>query len=122
MGWSPHHPTGLIHCSPTRCYRGYTLLCTGGGKHAYLVDMEGNVCHRWYSQEGIDYARLLPNGNLLLRANPPRDVEVGHIGGSSSMLQELDWDSRVVWECRNPMVHHELLFGEGVSGKSEHGR
>ena len=25
MGWSAHHPVGLIHYSPSRCYRGYTL-------------------------------------------------------------------------------------------------
>ena len=26
MGWSKHHPVGLIHHSPLDCYRGYTLF------------------------------------------------------------------------------------------------
>ena len=43
MGWSIHHPVGLIHYSPSRCYRGYTLICTGGGQHAFLLDMEGHI-------------------------------------------------------------------------------
>ena len=50
----------------------------------------------------------MPNGNLLLRTNPSRDVEVGNIGGASASLQELDWDSTLVWEFRNPMVHHDF--------------
>jgi len=37
MGWSVHHPVGLIHCAPSRCYRGYTLICTGGGQHAAIL-------------------------------------------------------------------------------------
>src|SRR5215470_5492642 len=106
MGWSVHHPVGLIHYAPSRCYRGYTLICTGGGQQAFLIDMQGRVCHQWRSAAGIEYCRLLPNGNLLLRTNPPRDVEVGNIGGASASLQELDWDSTLVWEFRNPMVHH----------------
>ena len=71
MGWSVHHPVGLIHYAPSRCYRGYTLICTGGGQQAFLIDMQGRVCHQWRSPAGIEYCRLLPNGNLLLRTNPP---------------------------------------------------
>ena len=72
MGWSTHHPVGLIHYSPQHCYRGYTLFATNrGGYHANLIDMEGRVCHRWHSTEGIAYCYLLPNGNLLLRTSPP---------------------------------------------------
>ena len=36
MGWSIHHPVGLIHYTPTARYRGYTLFSTThGGKDAY---------------------------------------------------------------------------------------
>ena len=38
MGWSLHHNTGLIHCSPQQAYRGYTLFSTNrGGYHANLA-------------------------------------------------------------------------------------
>ena len=125
MGWSVHHPVGLIHYSPSRCYRGYTLLCTGGGQQAFLIDVQGRVCYQWRSAAGIEYYRLLPNGNLLLRTNPPRDVEVGNIGGASAALQELDWDSTLVWEFRHPMLHHDFqrlpngntLICEGAPGR-----
>jgi len=109
MGWSSHHAVGLIHYSPQHCYRGYTLSTnTRGSNYADLIDMEGRMCHRWHSDEGIGYAHLLPYGNLLIRTAPPADAGGAEkIGGSSTAILELDWDGNVVWEYRNPMVHHD---------------
>jgi hypothetical protein len=108
MGWSIHHLVGLIYYAPQHCYRGYTLTTTRGDYYANLVDMEGRVCHRWHSPEGINYAYLLPSGNLLLRTHPPKDAGgAERIGGSSAALLELDWDDNVVWAYRNPLLHHD---------------
>ena len=71
--------------------------------------MEGRVCHRWHSNEGIWYAHLLPNGNLLLRTGPAVEEasflsrperELLPRGGRTvaGAILELDWDSNVVWE------------------------
>lgn len=110
MGWSIHHPVGLIHYTPAACQLGYTLFSTTrGGRDAYLIDMRGNVVHRWHSEEGIHYAYLLDNGNLLCRTMPPSDAGgVEAVGGSSASLIELDWDSNVVWAYRNVMLHHDF--------------
>ena len=110
MGWSIHHPVGLIHYTPTACYRGYTLFSTThGGKDAYLIDMEGNVVHRWRHEDGIPYAYLLDNGNLLCRIERPRDAGGAEtLGASSGGVLELDWDGNIVWEYRNPMLHHDF--------------
>ena len=109
MGWSSHHPTGLIYYAPQHCYRGYTLTTNSrGGLDANLIDMEGRICHRWYSPEGIGYAQLLPYGNLLIRTAPAEDAGGAEkIGGSSAAILELDWDGNVVWDYRNPLVHHD---------------
>ena len=116
MGRSKYHPVGLIYYAPQQCYRGYTLLANAGGgapsttgdEYATLVDMEGRVCHRWRSDEGIRYGYLLPNGNLLCRTRPVEGADVpGHGGGSGAAVLELDWDSSVVWTYRNPMLHHD---------------
>ena len=110
MGWSIHHPVGLIHYTPAACQRGYTLFSTTrGGRDAYLIDMNGNVVHRWHSDEGIHYAYLLDNGNLLCRTMPPEDAGgVETVGGSSASILELDWDSNVVWAYRDKMLHHDF--------------
>ena len=109
MGWSIHHPVGLIHYTPAACQMGYTLFSTTrGGKDAYLIDMNGNVVHRWHSEEGIHYAYLLDNGNLLCRTFPPVDAG-GYetVGGSSASIIELDWDGNLVWAYRDPTLHHD---------------
>ena len=69
--------------------------------------MEGRVCHRWHSPEGINYSYMLPNGHLLLRTGPPTGGASVGMGASAAGVLELDWDSNVVWECRLPMLHHD---------------
>ena len=119
MGWSNHHPNGLIHHSPQDAYRGYTLITNVSGHDTLLIDMEGRVCHAWHSDEGIGYAYLLPNGNLLLRTGPAAEEvsflsrperELLPIGGRTvaGAILELDWDSNVVWEYRYPLLHHDF--------------
>ena len=71
-----------------------------------MLDMGGKGCHRWYRSEGINYASLLPNGNLLARTGSA--PEGMGIGGSSKSIVELDWDSNVVWETRFPLLHHDF--------------
>lgn len=109
MGWSLHHPHGLIYYAPGHCYRGYTLYSNLRGYDANLIDMEGRFCHRWHSDEGISYAYLLANGNLLASTGAPGDpAGTGGLGGSYGALLELDWESNVVWEYRNPLLHHDF--------------
>ena len=109
MGWSIHHPVGLIHYTPAACQLGYTLFSTTrGGKDAYLIDMRGNVVHQWHSEEGIHYSYLLDNGNLLCRTMPPEDAGgIEAVGGSSASIIELDWDGNLVWSYRDQTLHHD---------------
>ncbi len=100
-------PTGLTYHDPEQSFEGYTLFCNNfGSNHAYLIDMDGRICHSWHSPEGIGYGYLLPNGNLLLRTHAPRNegTITGLRGGAASIL-ELDWESNVVWEYRRPLIH-----------------
>ena len=109
MGWSKFRPLGLVHSEPQHAFPGYTLFTTTGGNHATLVDMEGRICHRWQSDEGISHAEFLDNGNMLIRTKPPEDAGgVEKIGGSCAAILELDWDGNVVWEHRNDMLHHDM--------------
>ena len=83
MGWSIHHPTGLIYRAQQRIYPGYTLISTVSGDQAVLIDVQGNVCHRWHYPPGISNASLLPNGNLLFHLPSDGEEEVVRgIGGA----------------------------------------
>ena len=108
MGWSLHHAVGLIHHSPMFSYKGYTLVFSNSGKFAALLDMQGRVCHRWDYHEGLTYATLLPNGNLLGRTPlPPTFDETRGLGGSGGSIVELNWDGVKVWEMQDPWMHHD---------------
>ena len=119
MGWSTHHPAGLIHYPAQNSYRGYTLFSNLGGHHTNLINMEGRVCHTWRSDQGIHYSYLLPNGHLLLRTGPAGQ-EVSFLdrperdllprGGrtAAGAILELDWDSDVVWSYNDPLLHHDF--------------
>ncbi len=118
MGWSIHHPVGLIHHSPMFSHKGYTLVSSNSADFAVLVDMEGRICHRWEYHEGIAYAKVLLNGNLLIRTWPDPDYEETRgLGGASASLAELDWDGVKVWEHKDPSIHHDyerLLNGNTI--------
>lgn len=117
MGWSIHHPVGLIHHSPAFSHKGYTLLFNNTGNFAALVDMEGRVCHRWEHHGGLAYVKLLPNGHLLGRTRAPADFEKTQgLGGGGSSIVELDWDGVKVWEREDPWLHHD--FHRALTGET----
>ncbi len=125
MGWSVVRPTGLTLHRTDLTAKGYTLLTPHGDDHAYLIDMDGRVVHRW-TFEAIKpgYGRLLQNGNLLMSGSdrqlparpkdeptkppPPFEEHVRRLGGYHTTLQEVDWEGNVVWQYDNPTQHHDF--------------
>jgi hypothetical protein len=108
MGWSPFRPVGLTH-TDSRAAGGYTLITPIGFDSVLLIDEAGQVVHRWQVpgfQPGYGY--LLPNGNLLVRGQPPVEVKVGQPAGRADVLLELDWDSNEVWRWEHPTFHHDM--------------
>jgi len=93
-------PTGVLKYDKSKTYEGYTLFApTAKSTTTYLIDMEGNVVHKWESKytPGL-YAELLPNGNLL-RAGRVEQKDVG-FGGVGGIIEEIAWDGKVVWEYK----------------------
>lgn len=104
-------PTGLIRYKKGDAYEGYTLFSPMMSNTSYLIDMEGNVVHKWDTnyRPGL-YAELLPNGNLL-RGGRLDDPPV-KFGGRSGLVQEIDWNGKVVWQYKNhspKSVHHHTF-------------
>jgi outer membrane protein assembly factor BamB len=93
-------PTGVLKYNAAKSYGGYTLFCPLiGDKTVYLIDMEGNLVHKWETDYTPGaFAMLLENGNLLRGGalpNPPTTI-----GGAGGIVQEIDWNGRVVWEYK----------------------
>ena len=102
-------PTGVLLYDKENSYGGYTLFAPMGSKTTYLIDMEGYVVHTWKAENTPgSYAALLENGNLL-RGAVLRGAPAPH-GGASGLVQEIDWDGKVVWEYKlmtdDEVQHH----------------
>jgi len=91
---------------PGRTYNGYTLFSALGGKDAWLVDMQGNVAHRWKMPcpPGL-HGELLPNGNLLY-AGRVNDAPLPDFEGAGGILLEVDWDGNTLWKYEAKYMHH----------------
>ena len=105
---------GLTLYEKGKAFEGYTFFAPmgkysalGGAGGAYLIDMDGFVVHTWslnYSL-GVD-AFLLPNGHLLYAGLDEDGPEISN--GRGGIIQELDWNSKVVWEYKNQYMHHDI--------------
>jgi outer membrane protein assembly factor BamB len=97
-------PTGVLKYDKGKAFEGYTLFSpTVNCKTTYLIDLEGNVVHKWESEynPGL-HSVLLPNGNLLRAGALPQTNEPGYIGlgGVGGLIEEFDWNGKKVWEYK----------------------
>jgi hypothetical protein len=89
---------GVVHHVPRQAWPGYNFYCSRTDGRIELLDMDGEVVHRWNYRPkkgaGSDHAVLQPNGDLLI------------IKKHEALLR-LDWNSRIIWE-RRMRPHHDL--------------
>ncbi len=92
-------PTGVLKYVKGKAFEGYTLFAPSNSKTTYLINNEGDVVHTWVSEynPGL-HAVLLENGHLLRAGRVPKPpVTIGGVGG---IIQEFDWDGKLVWEYK----------------------
>jgi len=107
----PHNleKKGITVYNPEKFNEGYTLFChthdppnvaIGELAHMYLIDMEGNLAHKWTAKTAVQLLELLPDGNLLYTTRDRSDID-------RAGLREIDPKSNVVWyfHCR---VDHDF--------------
>ncbi|MFH1262720.1 MAG: aryl-sulfate sulfotransferase [Pseudomonadota bacterium] len=86
----------------------FLLVPVMDGRVVYLLDLYGRSLHAWQTELPVFYAVLLPNGNLLVELITAYDKKEDALGGRTGLLQELTWDGRVVWQYRDPKLHHDI--------------
>jgi hypothetical protein len=91
--------SGVTVFDTARAYPGYNLFCGRLSAEVSLLDMEGNLVHRWtYPEEEMriwNQAAMLPNGDVVV-IRKFNDVIC------------LDWDSNLIWKVPVP-AHHEIV-------------
>ncbi len=88
--------------------RGVTLYGLLGGEEMVLVDMRGEVVHRWTPPDPkwrTYHGELLDDGHLLALYITSGEGKPGGCGA----IAEVDWDGALVWKHRNPWIHHDFV-------------
>ncbi len=93
---------GVVQYNAELAFDGINIYSSISLPEAYLVDMQGNVVHKWTKniKGGNNWhdVQLCQNGDLLVVA-------------ADQMLIRLDWDSNVKWK-KKMLVHHDVSVDE----------
>ncbi len=102
-----HSRFGLLGQQPDKATPGFTIVSPLQDTNVYLLGMQGDVRHMWETPlRPGNYARLLPNGNLLWSGETEQGPKPG--GGSGGLLREYDWHGKILWEHRDDNQHHDF--------------
>jgi hypothetical protein len=91
----------MLHLAD-RAHAGYNLFNTPSSNQALLIDMDGDVVHRWHNADlkgARHHIEMLANGDLLAIAK-------------DGYLARLNWSSNLRWRLALP-VHHDIEVGPG---------
>jgi len=96
----------IIH-DPSKAYGGYTLFAPHVSTDVWLIDMNGQIVHRWEMDTPLGGdERLLPNSNQV-RINKTFEEPTGCLGTVGGEMVEVDWDGNVVWKHKDLYMHHD---------------
>ena len=97
---------GVTEYDPTRAFPGFTMFAPTGGNECLLIDMEGEVRHKWTLPGRLgNYGQLLPSGNLLVTLRTPEGPNFNPAGGH---ILEMDWDGNILWDHIDHTQHHDF--------------
>lgn len=108
---------GLLVNEPESA-EGYVLFTPRYDPAVYLIDHFGNKVRTWEPAADIRQAKLLENGNLMVRSGR----------GETAAIAEINPQGIVVWEYSQPGLHHDfiplpngnvLLLGESTKTPEE---
>lgn len=94
---------------------GYTLVSPyysdtnfEGSGEVHLIDTDGKRVHTWETKHPTLVSYLQPNGNLFAAMTPPLNIADYPSGGSTGIIQELDWEGNVLWEYQDSQMTHDF--------------
>jgi hypothetical protein len=92
---------GVVFHLPGQACAGYNLYCCERCPDIFLIDMNGEIVHRWTHPERRNakwhHAILLPDGDIVAIAKEPNG------------LVRLNWNSEIVWE-KAIAAHHDVVL------------
>ena len=99
---------GLTRYDRDKATPGYTIFSPlhNSKQSTLLLDMEGRIVKEWpLATDPGNYGYLLKNGNLFVASTTEPGPPYPPKGG---LMQEIDWDGKVVWEYCDDYQHHDF--------------
>lgn len=98
---------GLTMRDAKPAWPGFTLFSPQYMNKTFIVNMAGEVVHEWTlpSHPGA-YGYLLDSGNLLVSTWAGGGPD--GFAARGGLIQELDWNGKVLWEYRDEFQHHDF--------------
>ncbi len=104
---------GVVLHRPDRAWPGYNLFTSRQWTEARLMDMAGEVVHRWHAPAAapVDPRRAAPLQRLFAGWTHAVMDPAGNLYVVQELhsLLKLDWSSRLLWRLPLP-VHHDLAL------------
>lgn len=89
-----------------KAFNGFTLYTPLASKEPLLLNMRGEVIHKWTMEyTPALYGQLLDSGNLLYAGRLPNGP-LADFEGAGGVLLEVDWDGKEIWRYDEPYMHH----------------
>ncbi len=73
-----------------------------------LLNTRGDIVHTWKTKYQPLAAYLQTDGTLVITMTPPIDQMKEPGGGTTGLIQILDWDSSVKWEYADSEMNHDI--------------
>ena len=102
---------GLMRNDPG-AFEGYTLITPMLNPTVYLINLEGDIVHKWEVSAAFGSTnRLLPDGALLRVSGAPNSWN--DVRGLSGRIEIIEWDGTLRWQydfvTDEYMLHHDVV-------------
>jgi hypothetical protein len=78
-----------------------------GDGSVWLINLNGKPIHSWRLPYPGQYAYITERGTLFYNGKIPGETFIAKAPFGCGVVLEADWNSRILWEVRNPDHHHD---------------
>ncbi len=74
----------------------------------HLLSTAGEIAHTWKTKHPVLVAYLQSSGSIFAAMTPPITLSDFPSGGSTGLIQEIDWNGTVLWEYADRQMTHDF--------------
>lgn len=118
--WSPEDTRALAGVTEKRglisktdmATPGYVLFSPSFGTDTYLMNLDGEIVHKWSGEVSTMLNGYLFENGHLFRLERDENLPVFAFGGQAGIIREYDWDGNLLWDynlaTEKELLHHDI--------------